>query len=218
MSVIKNLKKNYDDFQIQIESMELKDQGVTALVGPSGSGKTSILRILSGLEDCPSLEWMFQGRDLAQTPVQKRKIGFVFQNLELFPHMTAQENIQFAGQCSNSPSWKTDLKFLIKSLGIEHCRQRRSDQLSGGEQQRTALARALITKPQILFLDEPFSSLDYKNKTLAIKVVKEMVQHYNIPALLVSHDKEDIFSLSHTIIHIEQGQLKKIENRTLFSG
>lgn len=211
MSVIRNLYKSYGAFQLAVDHLELKDQGVSALIGPSGSGKTSILRILSGLEFCSSLEWIFKEKNMAKIPVKNRKIGFVFQSLELFPHMSSEENIRFAGISSQSLTWEKDLEFLIQALDIQHCRYQQSDQLSGGEQQRTALARALITKPKFLFLDEPFSSLDQQNKKQARQVVQKMIQYYKIPTLLVSHDEEDIRSLSHTIIKIKKGRVEKID-------
>ena len=205
--IIRNLKKNYSSFQIHIPNLELLDQGVNALVGPSGSGKTSFLRILSGLDPCHCLEWIFHEQDLAKLPIAERKIAFVFQSLELFPHMTAYENIRFAGLSSQSTIWKQELDFLLKRLNISYCQNRRSDNLSRGEAQRVALARALVIQPRILFLDEPFSSLDDEHRKKALNLVKEMITHYKIPALLVSHNSEDIQFLAQKIIHIKDGQL-----------
>ena len=215
MSVIRNLKKNYKEgrgeFNIHIPHLSICDEGVSAVVGPSGAGKSSLLRILSGLDSCWGWEWIFKGQDMALLEVQKRKIGFVFQSLELFPHMSALQNIQFAGENTN-PSWKKELKFLISSLDLHSCAETKADKLSGGEQQRTALARALITAPRILFLDEPFSSLDQDNKSKARQVVFQMVRHYKIPALLVSHDEEDVSSLAHTVVYIQNGRIEKTKS------
>ena len=206
MSVIKNLKKTYGSFKIHIPEWKLSDTGITALIGVSGAGKTSILRILSGLDLCPSLKWIFDEMDLAKLPVQKRKIGFVFQNLELFPHLSAYENIKFGG--SNVVSWKKNLDFLIDALHLSKIKHQKTDQLSGGEAQRVALARALMSQPRILFLDEPFSSLDENNKHRAREIVQRMVQHYSIPAILVSHDKQDVNKLANDIVEIKHGKLK----------
>lgn len=210
MSIIKHLKTDYHSFHLDIDHLEIADQGVTALIGPSGSGKTTILRLLSGLIPCPSLEWIRDDQNLAQLPIEKRRIGFVFQTLELFPHMTAYQNIKFAVQCSSVKDSQMNTEFLISSLSLESCLDTKADQLSGGEKQRVALARALAIRPQILFLDEPFSSLDMDNKTSALNLIKEMISYYNIPALLISHDKDDVTSLAHTIIQIEQGRIIKI--------
>ena len=192
---------------MDIPLLELKDTGISALTGPSGSGKTSFLRILSGLDSCSSLEWIFHNEDLAKLPVSQRRIGFVFQSLELFPNMTAYENIRFGGLCSNPSYWKQDLDFLVKSLDISHCQKQKTDELSRGEAQRVALARSLITRPRILFLDEPFSSLDEVNRKSARKLIQQIVEHYQIPVLLVSHDPQDVQSLAHTVISIQNGHI-----------
>ena len=206
--IIQNLKKKYSSsFQMDISNLELPDQGVSALVGPSGSGKTSFLRILSGLDSCPSLEWIFHNQDLSKLSIQERKIAFVFQSLELFPHMSAYENIRFAGTASKVFDWKKELDFLLDRLNISYCQNQRSDQLSRGEAQRVALARALIIRPRILFLDEPFSSLDEDHRKKALKLVQEMIEHYKIPALLVSHNSEDVRFLAQKVIHIKNGRL-----------
>lgn len=208
MSIIKNLKKKYGRFVIDIPELTLPDQGITSLIGPSGAGKTSFLRILSGLDSCSSLQWIFNKQDLTQLPIKERKIGFVFQSLELFPHMTAYENIQFAGEISTK-NWKKDLEFLIQSLDLAPIIHQKASELSRGEAQRVALSRALVTRPRILFLDEPFSSLDDDNRKKASSIVKQMVEHYKIPALLISHHSEDIKSLSQKIIKIQNGKIQK---------
>lgn len=205
MSVIKNLRKKYGHFLIDIPELNIPDQGITALIGPSGAGKTSFLRILSGLDLCASLQWIFHEKDLAKLPIRERKIGFVFQSLELFPHMTAYENIRFAGEISTK-FWKKDLEFLIQSLDLSRFIHQKASELSRGEAQRVALSRALVTRPRILFLDEPFSSLDDENRNKASSLVKQMVEHYKIPTLLVSHHSEDIQNLSQKIIKIQNGK------------
>ncbi len=208
MSVIKNLRKKYGNFLIDIPELNIPDQGITALIGPSGAGKTSFLRILSGLDSCSSLQWLFHEKDLAKLPIRERKIGFVFQSLELFPHMTSYENIRFAGEISKK-SWKKDMEFLIQSLDLFHVIHQKASELSRGEAQRVALSRALVIHPRILFLDEPFSSLDDENRNKASSLVKKMVEHYKIPALLVSHHSEDIQNLSQKIIKIQHGKIQK---------
>ncbi|MDE0151541.1 MAG: ATP-binding cassette domain-containing protein [Bdellovibrionales bacterium] len=208
MSIIKNLKKKYGRFVIDIPELNLPDQGITSLIGPSGAGKTSFLRILSGLDSCPSLQWIFNKQDLAQLPIKERKIGFVFQSLELFPHMTAYENIQFAGEISTK-NWKKDLEFLTRSLDLTPIIHQKASELSRGEAQRVALSRALVTRPRILFLDEPFSSLDDENRKKASSIVQQMVEHYKIPALLISHHSEDIKNLSQKVIKIQNGKIQK---------
>src|ERR1044072_1600933 len=98
MSLVENLVRSYEGFELNIPRWEIPDTGITALWGPSGSGKTTVFRMLIGLEPCPGLKWTFKGEDLAAQPVPERRLGVVFQSLELFPHMTAEDNILFAAR------------------------------------------------------------------------------------------------------------------------
>lgn len=198
MSVVRNLNRQLGELKIQISHWEIADQGITALKGPSGSGKTQIIRTLLGLEKCPSLSWEFAGEDLAKLPIEKRRLGVVFQGYELFPHLTARENIEFAARARKIP--KEELAERIADfatkLKLNDCLDRRADKLSGGEQQRVALARALMGRPRFLFLDEPFSALDSELRAEARALVKRIISEEKIPTLLVSHDAADIAELA----------------------
>src|SRR5690348_14214583 len=108
MSLVEGLQKRFDDFEIDIPRWEILDRGITALSGPSGSGKTSVLRMLIGLEPCPGLRWMFKGEDLARMSLADKRLGVVFQSLELFPHMSARENILFAARARKIPGSERD--------------------------------------------------------------------------------------------------------------
>ncbi|MBX7230910.1 MAG: ABC transporter ATP-binding protein [Bdellovibrionales bacterium] len=211
MSLVENLFHNYGDFKLNILRWEISDQGVTALWGPSGSGKTSVFRNLIGLDSCKTLRWTLKGQDLAQLPVAKRKLGVVFQSLELFPHLTAEENIQFAGQARKLKSEVIleKLKVLSQQLQIESLLKRRVGLLSGGERQRVAIARALIGEPQFLFLDEPFSSLDQGLRGEARFMIKNVIQRHQIPTLLITHDEADLSILADHVVRIEKGELIK---------
>ena len=210
MSVIRNLIRDYGDFQIHIPLWEISDNGVTALRGPSGSGKTSVIRLLLGLDEAPQLSWTWaNGEDLAQLPVTKRNLGVVFQNYELFPHMTSLENILFAARARKITDSDTQerLKRLSHMLHLDKFLNRKTSLLSGGERQRVALARALIGRPRFLFLDEPFSALDANLRAEARALVKNLITELSIPTLLVSHDEEDVRALAHTVAEIRDGHL-----------
>lgn len=209
MSIVKNLRRDFSDFLIDIPEWEIADQGVTALWGPSGSGKTTVFRTLLGLEPCPGLEWKFHDLDLAKLPVPQRRLGVVFQSLELFPHMSVQENVLFAAEARGLPMAETASRMarLIHELHLGNCLKRKVSVISGGEAQRTALARAIVGKPRFLFLDEPFSSLDSDLKQDARAVVKKVIEEFKIPTLLISHDREDVSSLAQTVVRIENGRL-----------
>ncbi len=194
MSLVKNLNRNYGDFKIEIPELEIPDEGITALWGPSGAGKTSTFRLLIGLDDCPDLQWNFKGMDLAKLPVPQRRLGVVFQNYELFPHMSARDNILFAAEARKISETESREEFadLVRELSLADCLFRRAHQLSGGEQQRVALARALIGQPRFLFLDEPFSALHLELKNEARNLVVKVINQRKIPSLLVTHDAEDL--------------------------
>jgi ABC-type Fe3+/spermidine/putrescine transport system ATPase subunit len=209
MSVIKNIDFLQDGFHLNIPLMEVLDQGVTALIGPSGSGKSTLIRVLLGLEHLKNWSWVINGVDQATLPTEKRNFGVVFQTLELFPHMTAKENILFPLECRGKISTENSKRAsdLIQRLGLNSAVDRKPNQLSGGERQRVALARALVFKPKFLFLDEPFSSLDEDQRINSRNLVKEILSEYQIPALLVSHDRSDIEVLSDQAYRIENGKL-----------
>lgn len=182
---------------------------MTVLLGKSGSGKSSILRILSGLDPSPQMQWDFQGIAMHLLKPPERRIGFVFQSYEIFPHMTARENILFAAEARNisNKDSKEKLNKLIQTLQLESFIDRRSDLLSGGEKQRVALARALISEPRILFLDEPFAALDEELRQDARKLVRDIIEMAKIPAVLITHDQRDVDFLANTRYQIENGKI-----------
>lgn len=205
MSLVENLIRDYGDFKIEIPRWEIPDQGVTALWGTSGSGKTSVLRLLIGLDDCAGLKWTLNGIDLAALPVPQRRLGVVFQTWELFPHMTARENILFAARARKISGAERKLQSLAQTLKLTSVINRHAAVLSGGEKQRVALARALIGEPLLLLLDEPFSALDPELKGEARLLVKNAIS--NVPTLLVTHDPEDLKSLAQNVVHIRNGKI-----------
>ena len=214
MSIVKNLYKHYpssgsfESFSLNIPELEIADQGITVLSGPSGSGKTSLFRILLGLEPCDPYSWEFNGVDLATLPSGDRRIGVVFQDSELFPHMTSEENIRFAAEARGGcPYFPNFLEKWVDALGIGACLKRNVGLLSGGERQRVALARCLATEPRFLLLDEPFSALDEPLKIELRTLLKRAVASLNIPALLVTHDRGDIEDLADHVILLKNGRI-----------
>ena len=149
MSLVEGLVRDYGDFKIEIPRWEIPDQGITALWGPSGSGKTSVFRLLIGLEPCPTLVWKFAGEDLAQLSPPERRLGVVFQSLELFPHMSAEENILFAARARGIQHQEAvhRLRDISDELRMSAYLGRMARVLSGGEAQRVALARAVREGP-----------------------------------------------------------------------
>lgn len=209
MSLVKNLIRKYDDFLIEIPEWEILDEGVTVLMGPSGSGKTSVFRILLGLEECPGLVWDFKGIDLAQLKTPERRLGVVFQTLDLFPHMSARENILFAAKARKISETKVKIRMtqLIEELQMEKFIHRKADVLSGGEKQRVAIARAIMGEPRLLLLDEPFSALDQELREESRKLLKTVIATEKIPTLLVTHDPRDVEVLANKVTKISEGRL-----------
>ncbi len=210
MSLVKNLRADYGDFKIEIPEWDILDEGVTALWGPSGAGKTSVFRLLLGLDvAAPGFTWDFRGTDLAELPTPARRLGVVFQSLELFPHMSARENILFAAQARGIAHSEADahLHSLVMTLGLSAALERRASILSGGERQRVALARALIGKPRLLFLDEPFSALDADLRAEARNLVRTAIASEKIPTVLITHDRTDLDALATKVTEIRGGRI-----------
>lgn len=209
MSLVEKLIIEYADFSVRIENWELLDSGVSVLWGPSGSGKTSVFRGLLGLETVRECKWIFGGEDLGRLSPGQKNIGVVFQTYDLFPHMTAYTNIQFAAQARkiDSVTFERQLTTIARKLRIEHLLSKKVPLLSGGEQQRVALARAVVGKPRMLFLDEPFSALDEELKQESRELVRDFIKEQNIPVLLITHDKRDVDVLGTKVFEIKSGRL-----------
>lgn len=208
MSELRGLVKDYGDFKLSIEAVYFADRGVTALCGPSGSGKTSLLRHLIGLETVKGMSWIFNGLDLATLSPAERHLGVVFQTYDLFPHMSGRENVEFALRArglsfNESTSILLDLR---QCLQLDHFWERSATQLSGGEAQRIALARALVARPRMVLLDEPFSSLDEDIKSEARKALLKVLNRLQVPALLISHDLHDK-KLADQVIEMREGRV-----------
>ncbi|MBY0317037.1 MAG: ATP-binding cassette domain-containing protein, partial [Bdellovibrionales bacterium] len=209
MSVVKNLRKQIGNISIEINEWKIADQGLTLLWGASGAGKTTVLRLLLGLEPADSrYEWQLGEDNLAVLPPHQKKIGVVFQHLALFPHLTARENILFplqaAGQSIELAHWED----IVSLLGIASVLEQKTYKLSGGEKQRVALGRALVTRPRLLILDEPFSALDIQLKKQARVLLQKTMENYKIPVLLVSHDPQDVEALAQRVVILENGKIK----------
>lgn len=218
MSYVENLRRDFGDFKLDIARWEILDEGVTVLWGASGSGKTSVFRVLLGLESCPEMKWIFHGEDIAQLKTPQRRLGVVFQTLDLFPHMTAEENILFAAKARQVETRAAEkkLKELKEELQMSPFFHRKAVVLSGGEKQRVAIARAIIGEPRILLLDEPFSALDQDLRDDSRRLLKRVIDAEKIPTLLVTHDPRDVEVLAKKVSKLSAGKI--IEDNTLVTG
>jgi molybdate transport system ATP-binding protein len=188
----------------------IHEGSLVTLYGKSGAGKTTILRILGGLTtpDTGTIKvnnttWLDTSKKINLKP-QKRKVGFVFQDYALFPHMTVKENLAFALVKGQNP---TIINHLIEMVELGELQHRKPNTLSGGQQQRVALARALVQKPKLLMLDEPLSALDeeirYKLQHYILTVHKE----FGLTTLLISHDISEVLRMSDIVIELNQGKI-----------
>jgi molybdate transport system ATP-binding protein len=189
--------------------LDLDRFGITVLFGPSGCGKTTLLRMISGLEapDAGSIRldgapW-FQRHQ--QVPAHARRVGYVFQEGALFPHLDVAANVAFGLERNQArPDRVTELIRRVGLAGLEH---RRPGELSGGQRQRVALARALAPKPRLLLLDEPFASLDRPAAEQLRQELRAILKAEGIPAVLVTHDRSDALSLGDRMLRMEAGRI-----------
>lgn len=186
---------------------------ITSIQGISGAGKTTLLRIIAGLEICQKGTIFFQNQCWLDTqrafvyPTYKRNIGFVMQEPALFPTMTVEENILFSSKMSwNKKRVAADMTEKmhdhLEQLGLIDYRQQSVLQLSGGQKRRVALVRALLSQPQLLILDEPFTGLDDKMLSQVLTFLKQQISNLHLTTLLVSHGKEEVAFLTDAVISI----------------
>ncbi|HEB7536871.1 TPA: sulfate/molybdate ABC transporter ATP-binding protein [Campylobacter coli] len=187
----------------------LKANEITAIFGESGAGKTTLLKIIAGIikPEFGRIEvedelWLDTQKNI-NLSIQKRKIGFVFQDYALFPNMSVKENISYAATS------KQKVEELLSLMNLENLAKIYPKNLSGGQAQRVALARALAREPQILLLDEPLSALDFKMRSFLQDELVKILQHFKITTLLVSHDLAEIYKLSHRILELSDGKIIK---------
>ncbi|RED43755.1 molybdenum ABC transporter ATP-binding protein [Aestuariispira insulae] len=199
------LKGRLQDFTLDA-AFEIPASGITALFGPSGCGKTTILRCLAGLERLDGYVrlkddvWQDQGYF---RPPHKRAIGYVFQEASLFPHMTVKQNLSYG---MANPD-KVHLHETADLLGVRELLDRIPDRLSGGERQRVAIGRALLSKPDILLMDEPLSALDRAAKTAIIPYLERLHAGLSIPVLYVSHDHSEVERLADHMLVMDKGRV-----------
>ena len=187
---------------------------VTALLGPSGSGKSTLLRIFAGLEHLDAGDVTSNGkpwsRPGAAIPPEARDLGVVFQDLALFPHLTAAENVAFGLWGLPKPERRARAVGLLAAAGLAEAADRRPERLSGGEQQRGAIARALARRPSVVLLDEPFSSLDAALRRETRDRAMAQLRAHGAAVLLVTHDVEDALAHADQVALMDQGRIVQI--------
>ena len=187
---------------------------VTAIFGPSGSGKSTLLSIIAGITPPDSGrividgECVFDQQSRINKPMHQRKIGLVFQDSRLFPHLTVEGNLKYGLQFLTAQSQHFELRNIVELLELGKLLEQHPHQLSGGEKQRVSLGRALLSSPRLLLLDEPLASLDEKLKNQILPFLKVVADEINIPMIYISHSKEEIMQITHNLIYIQSGRIR----------
>jgi molybdenum ABC transporter ATP-binding protein len=198
-------------FQLDVD-FELQN-GITILFGPSGAGKTTLLDCIAGVTDPEKGRIVVGARVLIDSEnginlsPTKRNIGYIFQDLALFPHMTVEANVAYGLRELKADDRKQRVAGALEGLGISDLRARRPAELSGGERQRVALARALVTQPSVLLLDEPLAALDMPVRMKIAEDLRRSIQALPIPVLYVTHSRDEVFMLGERMLILERGKI-----------
>ena len=207
---VKQLNKSYGVTQIfqQIDFSAQEGEFVT-LLGPSGCGKSTLLRCLAGLTSPDSGQIMLQGEDIVPLTPQKRAIGMVFQSYALFPNMTVEKNVAFGLKMQKLPTGQIRARVAeaLALVELTDFARRYPHQLSGGQSQRVALARSLVTRPRLLLLDEPLSALDARIRRHLRDQIRRIQQELKLTTLFVTHDQEEALTLSDRIVLMNRGKI-----------
>ena len=214
-----NIKKNFIKKGAKEFSLDANfsvAHGITVLAGASGAGKTTTLRLIAGIltpdEGLIKLdsEVFFDSANKINLSIQRRRVGFVFQDYALFPHLTAEQNVAFG--IKNKSSKREKARDLLSLFHIEHLKNRIPSEMSGGEQQRTALARALASEPRIVLLDEPLSAVDVETRTKLLDEIEIAQSKTKIPFIYVTHNEAEAARLGTQRITLHNGKIINNEN------
>lgn len=202
------------DFNLEL-SFEIPTQGISVIYGKSGSGKTTLLRCIAGIEKASTAKIIFENHIWQDQklfiPTHHRNLGYVFQESNLFSHLNVNANLDYAIKRSQA-KYKFLKEEIIEIFNLQHLINRDISKLSGGERQRVAMARAILSNPNILLMDEPLASLDEENKIEIMSFLKNVQRKYNIPIIYVTHSNLEISQIADRVIFMQNGKIVKINN------
>jgi spermidine/putrescine transport system ATP-binding protein len=210
MLEVRDIYKDYDQKPLlRGVSFSVNERETVCLLGPSGSGKSTLLKIIAGLEKPKSGQVLWDGNDLADVPVHKRQFGLMFQDFALFPHRSVVENVAFGLQMQNLPKAEVETRSraALEQVEMLSFAQRKVTDLSGGEQQRVALARTLAPQPRLIMLDEPLGALDRSLREQLTRDLRRQLTESGIPAIYVTHDQEEAFAIADRLVLLHEGQV-----------
>lgn len=210
--ILKDVVFSLKEFNLEI-STTISINGITAITGASGSAKTTLLRCIAGVSNPNAGIIKFNNQtwfdNKINIPVFQRKIGYVFQEANLFSHLNIRKNLEY-GFIRNKFNNPFQVDKIINEFNIKHLINRYPQQLSGGEKQKIAICRAILSNPQLFLMDEPLASVDEDSKSEILNFIKTLNQNYKIPILYVSHSQTEVSRLASQIIKLERGKI--IEN------
>jgi sulfate/thiosulfate transport system ATP-binding protein len=209
---VHDVGKRFGDFvALQDVSITVADGALTALLGPSGSGKSTLLRIIAGLEQPDTGSVVIDGQDVTDSPARTRGVGFVFQHYAPFKHMTVEDNIAFGLSVRRRPREEIRARVdeLLGLVRLEGLARRYPSQLSGGQLQRMALARALAVQPQVLLLDEPFGALDAQVRAELREWLRRLHDEIHVTTIFVTHDQEEAMEVAEQIVVMNEGRIEQ---------
>ncbi|QBZ83965.1 Sulfate/thiosulfate import ATP-binding protein CysA [Hydrogenovibrio crunogenus] len=216
LSIQGDLELDMDQFKLSTGPFDFPLQGVTVLFGRSGSGKSTLLCAIAGLDkrtrgvlQVGDVFWQ-AGKKSVKTA--QRDIGFVFQDAALFPHMTVRENLLYGIKRLPKTLSPMDFDYLVDTVGIRDKLDRAVTFLSGGERQRVAIARALLMRPKLLCMDEPLSALDWQSKAEMLALLENLIAHYGIPVLYITHVPAEVERLADRVVFMAKGKIESVES------
>ncbi|MFZ7230415.1 ABC transporter ATP-binding protein [Avibacterium avium] len=195
---------------LQNLNLSIENDDIVCLLGASGCGKTTLLKGIAGLIPLHSGKIYLQGKDISQLEPNQREIGLIFQDYALFPHLTVGENILFGLHQKSSQEQQKTLQKMTALVRLQGLEKRYPHELSGGQQQRVAIARALACRPKLLLLDEPFSNIDSQVRHQMIEEIRTILKQQHIPAIFVTHSKEEAFLFADKLAIMDKGLICQI--------
>jgi len=211
---LKNIEKKYTDFSLKDISFKIKQGEILSLIGPSGSGKSTIIKIITGIIKPDSGNLFIDRKDITGYPPEMRNFGYIPQTIGLFSHLNVMENIEFPLKFKKigKKKRKEIVLSVLEDFGIKELLNRYPLNLSGGEKQKVALARAFVFNPYIILMDEPMNSIDYQIREKYLKFIKDISRKYGTPVIYVTHNFEEAMAISDRIIVMKEGKLIKQGN------